>query len=162
MTETTAAPTPRPAPSKRRLYSVIGTVITLGALSIGATWLLPDSNHSIPSPWAVLLTIGLTALSDTAVMHLRYGRENYTLTWSEAAIVVGLVLTPWPWVALACPVGVMIAQIIARRDPIKIAFNAATVALEAVLASVCVSSFPRGLYYPLPLYCYAPASIRAI
>ncbi|HEV7205344.1 MAG TPA: bifunctional diguanylate cyclase/phosphodiesterase [Jatrophihabitans sp.] len=139
MTENSAAPSARPSPSKRRLYSVVVTVIALGAVSIGATWLLPEGRHQIPSLWAIALTVGLTALSDTAVMHLRYGRENYTLTWSEAAIVVGLVLTPWPWIGLACPLGVMIAQLAARRDALKIAFNAATVAIEAVVASACVS-----------------------
>jgi diguanylate cyclase (GGDEF)-like protein len=133
-------PSDRPPvrPESRRLHAIVGGTVLLGVSAVLVAWFLPGGRPGVPAILPTLLTVVLVAVSDTAVMHLRYGRENYTLTWSEAAIVVGLVLTPWPWVTIACPVGMIVAQAFARRDPMKIAFNAASIAVEAVLACVCV------------------------
>jgi diguanylate cyclase len=80
-------------------------------------------------------------MSEVAVLHLRFGPESYTLTWSEGAILVGLVLTPWPWISITAPAGVAIAQLMAQRDIRKIAFNVGSIAAGSALCALTLSAF---------------------
>lgn len=113
-------------------------MIVAGVVSVGAALLASDTAQSPVGIGRLLLTITVVAISDTAVLHLRFGRENYTLTWSEAALLVGLTVTPWPWITIASPLGIIIAQAAARRSPVKIAFNAASIAVGSTVATGCI------------------------
>src|SRR5439155_604648 len=97
------------------------------------------SSSAPPPPWRVALAFAVVAIADFGVLHIRFGRETCTLTWSEAALLLSLVLAPWPWVALVCPFGVVVSQIAARRVLLKIAFNAASMTVGAALATVCAA-----------------------
>src|SRR4051794_33912530 len=91
----------------RRGNAIVFSTAAAGAACIALSLFLTGAS-SRPSLVALVLAVALVALSDTVVFHLRYGHENYTLTWSEAAVLVGLVLAPSPWITLAAPLGMII------------------------------------------------------
>jgi hypothetical protein len=86
--------------------------------------------------WQILLAGLLVTLGDLALLNLRFGHQKYSSTWSEAAVVFGLVLVPWPWLTLIAPVSVAVAHSLTGRSRVKVLFNAMTMAVAATLARV--------------------------
>jgi diguanylate cyclase (GGDEF)-like protein len=127
-----------PAGDARRLHLIIGVVVMSGVVSVLLTAILPGTDWSPPAAWRLGLALAVVAVSDFGVLKIRFGQESCTLTWSEAAILMSLVLVPWPWATLVCPLGVAVSQAVARHPAVKIAFNAASMATGAALATLCV------------------------
>jgi diguanylate cyclase (GGDEF)-like protein len=125
-------------PDARPLHLIVAVVAALGVACMVVSSVALATAWEPPVLWRIGLAFAVVGVSDFGVLHIRFGRETCTLTWSEAAILVSLVLTPWPWIILVCPVGVAVSELAARRPAIKIAFNAASMAVGATLATVCV------------------------
>jgi diguanylate cyclase len=131
--------TPRDdGPDLRRLHAIVAGVVATGAICVVLATLSISTSWEPPVFWRVALALAVVGVSDFGVLHIRFGHETITLTWSEAAILVGLVLTPWPWITLICPIGVIISEVAARRSAVKIAFNAGAMAAGASFATACV------------------------
>ncbi len=130
-----AAPAPRVG---LRLGVLVGAVTAGGAVSAVIAGLAVASTDGRPAFWRIMLAVLVVAVSDYGVLHLRFGRETCTLTWSEAAVLVGLVLTPWPWVVFVGASGVLASQIAARRALLKSAFNVGSMAVGTTLAAMTV------------------------
>lgn len=120
-----------PKPLKTVVFAVIGAALVVGAvIAFGPGW------GEVPSP-AALMAAGLAfVLGDLVLLHLRVGRERYSFTWSELALVVGLVILPGPWLVAVAAGSVSLAHLLARRRLIKVAYNAASAAVGAQLAQV--------------------------
>jgi diguanylate cyclase (GGDEF)-like protein len=125
-------------PDARRLHLIVAAVVATGVICVAGASVALAGAWEYPAVWRIALALAVVAVSDFGVLHIRFGRETCTLTWSEAAILVGLVLTPWPWITLVCPVGVAVSELAARRPLLKIAFNAGSMATGATLATLCV------------------------
>src|SRR4051812_21483124 len=82
----------------------------------------------------VVLAAFLVAASELAVMHLRFGGERYTYTWSEAAVVLGLVLVPFPHLVLVAPLAVALTHSLSGRQPMKVYYNAMSAAIAVTVA----------------------------
>jgi diguanylate cyclase (GGDEF)-like protein len=131
--------TPRDdGPDLRRLHVIVAAVVVMGAICIALAAISVGTSWEPPALWRVALALAVVGVSDFGVLGIRFGRETITLTWSEAALLVGLVLTPWPWITLVCPIGVIVSEVAARRPALKIAFNAAAMAAGASFATACV------------------------
>ena len=121
-----------------RLHLLVFGIVLAALVCIGATFLVPHALDDPPAVWRLLLLAMVVIAGDMAVLHLRFGRDQYTFTWSEASVVIGLVLVPWPWLTLVAPASVALAHLVARRNPVKVAFNAASITVGATLArGVC-------------------------
>jgi diguanylate cyclase len=68
------------------------------------------------------------------VMHLRFGGERYTYTWSEAAVILGLVLIPFPHLVLVAPLAVALTHSLSGRQPMKVYYNAFSAAIAITIA----------------------------
>jgi len=95
---------------------------------------------SAPTLGAVLLTAVALALGDLPVVHVRHGEQNHSFTWSEAALVAGLVLLPAWWLPAVGAVVVAATQVVLRRSALKVAFNASSFAVAALLATAAHES----------------------
>jgi diguanylate cyclase (GGDEF)-like protein len=120
-----------------RLPMLVAASVAGGAVCVVLA-LIAMGSSAPPTLWRLALAVMVVAVADYGVLHLRFGRETCTLTWSEAAMLIALVLAPWPWVALTCALGVVISQLAARRAVLKIAFNAGSMAIGAGLATFVV------------------------
>src|SRR5438445_3148724 len=111
--------------SPRRLRALLVLVIGSGVLSMAAAVVQIDSRPH-PVLWKVALAVAVFVLADAPVFEIRLGHDRNTFTWSEASVVLGLVLLPLPWLRLLAPLGVAITHLTLRRQPLKVAFNAAS------------------------------------
>ena len=124
----------------RRLQALVVVVLAAGAVCLLTS--LSAAAHAPNPPLGRLLLAGLLlAAGDLAVLHLRFGQERFSFTWSEASVVFGLVLIPWPWLTITAAVSVAVAHTFAGRSPLKIAFNAATMTAAASLARLVTELF---------------------
>ena len=114
---------------------VVWVIMSAGVLSILAA--VPVLGASAPpAAWRLALTVVAFVIGDTALLHIRFGRDQNSFTMSETAVIVGLVLLPMSWLMVAAPVGVSLAHIIGRRSPLKVAFNGLSCASAMVVASL--------------------------
>ena len=128
------APATQPAgrtPLRFRLLMAL--VVGTGTVSFLSA--LPDSlGNDIPDAWRLGLVAALFVLGDLCLLNIRFGHNSHSFTWSETAVVLGLVLVPGAWLQVLAPLAVGVAHGAARRRPLKVAFNAMSIATEVVVA----------------------------
>jgi diguanylate cyclase (GGDEF)-like protein len=117
----------------RRLQALVVAVLGLGAAALAIS-LVGAAHAPRPTLGHLLLAGLLLAAGDLAVLHLRFGQERFSFTWSEASVLFGLVLVPWPWLTITAACSVALAHTFAARSPLKIAFNAATMTAATSVA----------------------------
>ena len=120
--------------SPRRLRNLVLTVYVLGFICMAVAGLYARVSNDKVSGSHVLLAAFLVAASELAVMHLRFGGERYTYTWSEAAVVLGLVLVPFPHLVLVAPLAVALTHSLSGRQPMKVYYNAMSMAIAVTVA----------------------------
>ena len=131
----------------RRLRAWVATVIGLGLLAAVAAVLDPALADR-PEAWKLALA-GLGFLTgDIPMLHFRFGHDQHSFTSSEVSVVVGLALLGGPWMVLVAPLCVGAAHLLAHRDPMKVAFNAAGFAVGALLAQRVYGMFVSDLASP--------------
>jgi len=130
--------------SQWRLHVLVAAVITAGVLCLALPFPLPGTQLEPPAAWRLALVALVLLVGDSTVLQLRFGRDTYTFTWSEAAIIIGLYLVPWPWLSFIAPLAVAAVHAFARRSPVKVAFNAASMAVGATLAQATVAAMTGG------------------
>ncbi len=123
----TTAPTP---PAELRRYvdavTVLGLVVAVGAAL---------ASHGTPTLLAVGATVLAVCLGDLPIVHVEHGGENHTFTWSEAAVVVGLVALPAGWLPLVGGLVIATQHLALRRSTTKARFNGGAFALAAGAAT---------------------------
>lgn len=117
----------------RNLVVLVSAMAALAAALIGMALVHPGWHHP-PSPVALLVSATAFVLGDLLLLHLRVGRAQYSFTWAELAVVIGLVVLPSPWLRLVATGSVGLAHVIARRPPVKIIFNASSLCVGVQLA----------------------------
>ena len=121
-----------------RFRILMAVVIGAGVVSFASG--VPAAFGDIPAAWRLALAAALFVAGDTCLVKIRFGHNHHSFTWSETAMVVGLVLLPGPWLRIVAPLAVGVAHAAARRSPLKIAFNAMSIATEAVVARAVLES----------------------
>ena len=132
----------------RKVVALTAAIGLLLQVSIG--WLLHDTGPVVPDdidgaawsalpPWGLLLVLlGLLVVGDLVAVPVRRGEQVEELTLFEAAVVVGALLLPARDALWLPVVGLAVGSVLARRDPLKTAFNlgnqsAATACLVAMV-----------------------------
>ena len=124
-----------------RLNALVAAMVAAGGTALAIAVVQAAAAAERPAIWRIVLSVAVAAISEVAVLHMRFGAEKYTLTWSEGAILVGLILTPWPWIPITAAVGIGITQLIGQRDPRKIAFNIGSIAAVSALCTLSLRLF---------------------
>src|SRR5436309_13286193 len=90
------------SPADRRLRLLIATVVGTGSLVVLSA--LPGLvGHQAPAAWRLVLACSALMLGDIAVLHLRFGHNQHSFTWSETAAELGLALLRAPWLCIGAP-----------------------------------------------------------
>ena len=89
-----------------RLHVLVAAVIVAGTSCLALAVLAPGVRLDPPAVWRLVLATLVLLVGDSTVLHLRFRRDTYTFTWSEAAIIIGLFLLPWPWLSIVAPLAV--------------------------------------------------------
>ena len=75
--------------------------------------------------WTVPLLAVAVAVSETAVVHLQFGRQRWTFSLTEAALGAALVVGTGAWTVLSVGLGVALAQRLRHQPRLKREFNIA-------------------------------------
>jgi PAS domain S-box-containing protein len=101
------------------------------------------NTHALAHPPSLLrlLAAGTAfVVGELALLHIRIGDENHSFTWSEAAMIIGMVLLPSPWARIVGPLGVAAVHLYFRRPAVKVLFNAMSFATALVLARIAFNA----------------------
>ncbi len=164
MTKRTQAAASGANPLPPRLRRFIVTVALVGLVSQSIA-LIVASRQPFPPLSSILLTAAFFVVGDLALMNIRFGHNNYSFTWSELAVVFGLVTIPSAWLVVVATAAVAIAQAMLRRPAFKLVFNAMSTATGVGLARlVCLAlgvSAPGGdiLHSPSTVIVVAAATL---
>ncbi|MCY7373291.1 MAG: EAL domain-containing protein [Spirochaetaceae bacterium] len=89
-----------------------------------------------PHLWWPVLAV-LFALSERFAVHLPFGRDNHSLTFSQAPLVLGLFFLPLDELVLAALAGILFTHaVLTRLPPIKVAFNVGSALMQVSLAAL--------------------------
>src|SRR6266571_4977229 len=100
----------------RRLRVLLWFVVGGGCLTfLSAFAQHPYLFSQVPATWKMVLASAAFAFGDIAVLHIRFGHDQHSFTWSESAVIVGLVVLPSPWLRLVAPLAIGSAHLLARR-----------------------------------------------
>ncbi|PZM93757.1 MAG: GGDEF-domain containing protein, partial [Actinobacteria bacterium] len=151
-----AVPPPDRAPAAptavRHRMLATATVLILAVGVIGGGLLLTGSPPASPlSPLAQFgAAAGLIALAHLARFRVRIGADTISVTWTEAALIVGLYLAPAGWLPAATFLGAGVAWTLLslfteRRTPMEVVRIAAgfTIAVAAGAAVTRALTDPR-------------------
>src|SRR5829696_5678376 len=136
--------------------------VARATLALAGTVLAVLAGWGSPPWWAPPLLVIATAVAERASVRLAVGRQGAGFALSDAPMAVAFLLAPGAWVALAVPVGLLIARV-GRRPWTKLSFNLA-VQLCSAAAGVLVTQLAGGgvLGASLGLAVYAVVSHMAV
>jgi len=124
-------------PGDRLIWLVSVGLATAGALLWWPGLALPGGDPHLWWPGVALAF----ALSERFAVHLPFGRDIHSLTFSMAPMVLGLFFLDADELVLAAVLGMLLTQaVIYRNPPIKLAFNAASIFLQATVAITVFSA----------------------
>ena len=96
--------------------------------------------------WPLLATVFV--LTERFAVHLPFGRDNLSLTLTQAPMVLGLFFLSADGLVLAALTGLLFANLVViRKPPIKVVFNVASMAAQvtvAITVFVAVMGSPGG------------------
>ena len=116
-----------PRTLRRLVYGVVGG----GIASVGASIALIEDR---PDWWRLGVVFLAFLVGETAIVHIRLGHDRRTFTWAETACIISLAVAPAGWVVALGTLGAALPHIARRRPPVKVAFNASSVAIGLFLA----------------------------
>ena len=118
-------------PGDRLIWLVSAGLAGLGGLLWWRGLALPEAD---PHLWWPAIAL-VFALSERFAVHLPFGRDTHSLTFSMAPMVLGLLFLEADELVLAAVLGMLTTQaVIYRNPPIKLAFNTASIFLQATVA----------------------------
>ena len=98
-----------------------------------------------PTWWAVPLLAAGVAAAEVAVVHLRFGRQRWTFSLTEAVLGAALVCAGGAWTIVAVATGVAAAQHLRRQPWVKLLYNVAQFAVAAACGEVLSSLLGGGV-----------------
>jgi len=117
-------------------YAPAAKVRALAVLAVVVAGLAAGFNGwGTPAIYATPLLTGCVLATELAVVHLSFGRQRWSFSLTEAAIAVAFVHSPRAWTVVAVAVGVLIAQLVRRQEPLKVVFNVAPFAAATALGA---------------------------
>jgi diguanylate cyclase (GGDEF)-like protein len=123
-----------------RLTSLEQLVVTVGAIGLilWTTAAVVASYAAPPVPWKLAVVAVLIPMSELALLHVRYGADQFSFTWGDASLLVGFVLVGPEWFVILAAPGVLLVHLAAHRGWMKAAYNSATFTAGAAAAFAVV------------------------
>jgi hypothetical protein len=120
---------------RRRMSPQLKVRLIGGLAAASAVVLSISTGWDTPGWYAVPMLVIAVIATEVAVVHLSFGRQRWTFSLTEAAIAIAFVHSPHAWAVLAVVLGVTVAQLIRRVEPLKMQFNVAQFAAATALGA---------------------------
>jgi diguanylate cyclase (GGDEF)-like protein len=112
-------------------WLVTGVVIAGAVATVGAFFVFGEPETQPMQVRVLAALLLLVAVGSFASVRVRLQSAVVAVAWTDAAILVCIVLLPPSWVPLTVALGVLVAKLFSRITPFKAAYNAAKDALSA-------------------------------
>ena len=130
----------RPSAPDRLIWLLSAVLAITGALLWWRGTRLPELE---PALWWPALAV-VFGLSERFAVHLPFGRDNHSLTFSQAPLVLGLFFLSADELLLAAATGVFVTHALLNRNPpIKTAFNVASSLAQVAVACLVFTAVLR-------------------
>ncbi|MGN9913320.1 putative bifunctional diguanylate cyclase/phosphodiesterase [Phytohabitans sp. LJ34] len=141
------APHATAAPRRIRVLHIVVLAIALPA-AVAGLFLPADASSRgelPPIAWGVIAA-GVMALGQLARLRFRVGAGAVSVTWGEAAFIVGLYLAPAAWLPMATFAGALLAWVLLsfftdRRSALEIFHVAASLTVAVAVGAVATRAF---------------------
>ncbi|MFG1838284.1 putative bifunctional diguanylate cyclase/phosphodiesterase [Micromonospora sp. NPDC049175] len=147
-------PQQRQIETDRRLRLLVGLVVVVATI-ITATSLPVAARSAVtatPADIAVLVVLTVTiALGARVKARVRIRSTTHSISWTEAAIIIGLAIAPAQSVVLCTAVGITFASL--RLSPIKMAFS---------VGKNVIVAWGAGITLAMTTWTWPPASTVAL
>ncbi|MFF4877416.1 putative bifunctional diguanylate cyclase/phosphodiesterase [Micromonospora sp. NPDC000668] len=122
----------------RRLTLIIGVIVVTAAAvcALSLVGAFSDPPATVNEVATVVALISMIAVATMVKARVRIRSTTHSITWNEAAIVVGVAVAPASWVVLCTAAGVAVAFAVLRLPTIKMAFSIGKNALVAAGAGL--------------------------
>lgn len=122
----------------RRLTLIIGVIVVTAAAvcALSLVGAFSDPPATVNEVATVVALISMIAVATMVKARVRIRSTTHSITWNEAAIVVGVAVAPASWVVLCTATGVAVAFAVLRLPAIKMAFSIGKNALVAAGAGL--------------------------
>lgn len=141
------------------MHSVVVTTVTLAVCVVAATSVTPGARGAgalFPLPWLhgtvlVVVMVVATCLAELMAVRLLHDDIVEELTLLDAVVLLNILLLPLPEALVACTGGLLLAYVLRRRAPVKVAFNLATYATATCVTFLIVHTVDQhgGQFGPL-------------
>ena len=118
-----------------------GLVLLVSAMASGGAIVLALALQRIstarPTPSLLVAAVFVTAFAfaDSKILALRFGHNQHMFTWSEAAVVAGVLLLPFPWLVVLAAAGLPVGYALSRSAPVKAVFNTSGIVVGLSIAA---------------------------
>jgi diguanylate cyclase (GGDEF)-like protein len=134
-------------PSRRKVEAIIFAV-GAAAIAVIATSVIAGFRAEREPPALTLVVVGIALLATRWPVEFRLGSHHVAYMWTEAALVLSLVLVPPPYAVLGVGGGVLLAYLFRGLPSRKIVFNVGQAFVSSAAAylagSVITSDFDPG------------------
>jgi diguanylate cyclase (GGDEF)-like protein len=129
---------------------VLTLIVLVAALSAAVVGLVTPADAPPAGPLSPLTRLGIAAgvmaVAQLARLRLRVASGLVSVTWGEAALIIGLYLAPAGWLPAATFVGAGLAWLLLsffsdRRTPIEIVHVTASLTVAVALATTITTAF---------------------
>ncbi|MEH1123454.1 EAL domain-containing protein [Micromonospora sp. CPCC 206061] len=137
---------------------VLTLIVLVAALSAAVVGLVTPADAPPAGPLSPLSRLGIAAgvmaLAQLGRLRLRVASGLVSVTWGEAALIIGLYLAPAGWLPAATFVGAGLAWLLLsffsdRRTPIEIVHVTASLTVAVALATTITTAFGDPFRQPL-------------
>ena len=126
------------SPTRRIRFLAALSLVTAALLSFTMGW-------GDVTWWQPLVLAVVVVLSETAVVHLQFGRQRWTFSLTEGALGAAWVVATGGWSVAAVVLGVVLAQLLRRQPRLKLEFNVAQFAASTAAGSVVAHALGGGI-----------------
>jgi diguanylate cyclase (GGDEF)-like protein len=128
----------------KRLRLLIGLVVVLGVAVVAtAVTRLIGSGDDLPDPVVLALLVAGIAVASRTTVSIRVRANLIGVSWTELAVIVGLILVPAPWVVLCTALGITVSKVSGRVPAQRALFG---VAKEILVTATAAAVFTVGGY----------------
>jgi PAS domain S-box-containing protein len=127
-----------------RVSRYIGTVAAAGVGSLVAMFAVDPGGWRVGAVPGLLVLLALTTASEYFGTEVRHRQQAEVVTMYEAVVVVNIALLPAGQAALVSLLGLLLANLLARREPVKLLFNLSMYAAALGPAIVLHELFTTG------------------
>ncbi|SDY72837.1 diguanylate cyclase/phosphodiesterase [Micromonospora pattaloongensis] len=147
------APPDATGPGHPKLLTAVLLTVAVCAAGLGAAVTALPSNGVLPPVAQFGAVAGLIVLAQFAALRLKIASGSVSVTWNEAAFIVGLYLAPGGWLPAATLVGAALAWTLLsifgeRRAAVEVVHTAASLTVAVALATAVTSAFAHPYRVP--------------